>query len=87
MSVVCLQVEVSAAGLSLVRRSPTERGVSECDCEASITRRPWPSRGCCATKKKLPSCVFVLILRPSSRAKSMEKMSYSYERIYRLLSL
>ena len=48
VSVVCLQVEVSASGLSLVRRCPTERGVSECDREASIMRRPWPSRGCCA---------------------------------------
>ena len=25
--------------------SPEE---SECDCEASITRRPWPTRGSCA---------------------------------------
>jgi hypothetical protein len=22
--------------------------MSECDCEASIMRRPWPTRGCCA---------------------------------------
>jgi hypothetical protein len=22
--------------------------VLECDCEASITRRPWPTGGCCA---------------------------------------
>ena len=29
VSVVCLQVEVSASGLSLVRRSPTKRGVSD----------------------------------------------------------
>jgi hypothetical protein len=46
-----LQVEVSASGLSLVRRSSTKRGVSECDREASIMRRPWPSRGCCAMEK------------------------------------
>jgi hypothetical protein len=26
--------------------------VSECDREASIMRRPWPSRGCCAVGKK-----------------------------------
>jgi len=48
VSVVCLQVEVSASGLSLVRRSPTER---ECDSEASIMRRPWRSRGCCAMEE------------------------------------
>jgi hypothetical protein len=52
MSVVCCQVEVSALGWSLVQRSPTECGVSECDCEASIMRRPWPMGGCCAMKKK-----------------------------------
>ena len=71
MSVVCLQVEVSAAGLSLVRRSPTERGVSECDCEASITRRPWPSRGCCATKKK----VTFLCVCFNSKAKLTSKIN------------
>jgi hypothetical protein len=31
VSVVCCQVEVSATGRSLVQRSPTECGVSECD--------------------------------------------------------
>jgi hypothetical protein len=31
VSVVCCQVEVSATGLSLVQRSPTECGVSERD--------------------------------------------------------
>jgi hypothetical protein len=35
VSVVCCQVEVSATGRSLVQRSPTECGVSECDREAS----------------------------------------------------
>jgi len=42
VSVVCCQVEFSATGLSLAQRSPTE---------TSITRRPWPTRGCCAVKK------------------------------------
>jgi hypothetical protein len=42
VSVVCCQVEVSATGWSLVQRSPTECGVSECDREASIMRRPEP---------------------------------------------
>jgi hypothetical protein len=40
VSVVCCQVEVSESGLSLVQRSPTECGVSECDREALIMRRP-----------------------------------------------
>jgi hypothetical protein len=35
VSVVCCQAEVSASGRSLVQRSPTERGVSECDREES----------------------------------------------------
>jgi hypothetical protein len=46
VSVVCCQVEVSATGWSLVKRSPTDCDVSECDREASIMRRPRPPRGC-----------------------------------------
>jgi hypothetical protein len=48
VSDVCCQVEVSVTGWSLVQRSPNECGVSECDREASIMRRSWPTRGCCA---------------------------------------
>jgi hypothetical protein len=54
VNVVCCLVEVSAKGWSLVQRRPTECGVSECDREASIMRRPSPTGGCRATKKKLP---------------------------------
>jgi hypothetical protein len=43
-SVVCCQVEVSASDWSLIQRSPTECGVSECDHESSTMRRPWPTR-------------------------------------------
>ena len=45
VSDVCCRVEVSATSLSLVRRSPTNYGVSECDRKASVMRRPWPTRG------------------------------------------
>jgi hypothetical protein len=41
VSVVCCQVKVLAKGSSLVQRSPTDCGVSECDRAASIIRRPW----------------------------------------------
>ena len=44
MSVVCCQVEVLASGRSRVQRSPTECGVSECDCETSKMMRPRPTR-------------------------------------------
>jgi len=37
--------------VSLVQRSPTARGVSESDREASIMRNPWPTTGCCAKRK------------------------------------
>ena len=37
MSVVCLQVEVSATGGSLAQRSPAEFWVSKCDRAASTT--------------------------------------------------
>jgi hypothetical protein len=42
VNVVCCQAQVSALGWSLVQRSPTERGVSKCDCEASVMRL-WPT--------------------------------------------
>ena len=51
MGVVCWQVEISASGWLLVRRSPTECGVSECDRGASIMRRSWPTGDCRAIKK------------------------------------
>jgi hypothetical protein len=50
--VLCCQVEVSATGWSLVQRSPTECGVSECDREASTMRRPRPTRAVEPWKKK-----------------------------------
>jgi hypothetical protein len=40
VSVVCCEIEVSVLGRSLVQRSPTERGMSECDREASTMKRP-----------------------------------------------
>jgi hypothetical protein len=46
VSVVCCQVEDSASGWSFVQRSPNVCGVSECDRDASIMRKPWPTRGC-----------------------------------------
>ena len=44
VSIVCCQVQVSATGRSLVQRSPTECGVSECDLEISTIRRPRPTK-------------------------------------------
>jgi hypothetical protein len=45
VSVVCCQAEVSVSGRSLVQRSPTDLGVSECNREASygkaMTRNPF----------------------------------------------
>jgi hypothetical protein len=90
VSVVRFQVQVSASGISLVRRSPTERGVSEGDREAAIMRRPCSNKGCCAMESKkevLRFCVFISILRPNLRTQLVGKMNYFYERMYRLLSL
>ena len=54
VSGVNCQVEVSAASVwSLVQSRPAEYGVSECDREASIMKRPWPTRGCCAIKMRI----------------------------------
>ena len=38
---------VCASGGSLVQKSPTESGVSECDRETVIIRGTWPNRGRC----------------------------------------
>jgi hypothetical protein len=48
---VSCQVEIPASDWALVQRSSTESGVSECDREASIMRRPWPPGGSCALVK------------------------------------
>jgi hypothetical protein len=44
VSVMCCQVEFSAFGWSLVHKSPTECGVSECDREVSQGEAMIPSR-------------------------------------------
>ena len=51
VSDVCFQVLVSAVGRSPVQRSPTECGLSECECEASIMSGHWPIRSYRAMKK------------------------------------
>jgi hypothetical protein len=52
VSVLCCQVEVSATSWSLVQRSPTECGVSECVIVKPRTVRwPRPPSGCRAIKK------------------------------------
>ena len=48
VSVVRCQVVASVRGRSLIQMSPTECVVSECDREASTTRRSWPIGGCYA---------------------------------------
>ena len=55
VNVVCFQVQVSASGWSLVQGRSTECSVSEGDRGSSITRRPWPTAGCCLTVKQVSS--------------------------------
>jgi hypothetical protein len=43
---------LSDRGLSDGPVTRPECGVSECDREASIMRRPWSIRGCCAMGEK-----------------------------------
>jgi hypothetical protein len=57
--VVCCRVEVSACGWSLVQRSPTECGVSECDVATSKMRKPRPTGGLSSHEKKWTKKVFV----------------------------
>jgi len=56
------QVEVSAMGWSLIQRSPTYCGVSECDRKASIMRRPWPLSQDNVTAEKQLVCFEVPVL-------------------------
>jgi hypothetical protein len=49
----CCRVEVSASGRSLAQGSHIDWGVCERDRVAWITRRLWPTKGCCAMKKKM----------------------------------
>ena len=44
MNVVCCQAEVSAMGRSLVQRSSTECGASECDLGTSLMGKPRHTR-------------------------------------------
>jgi hypothetical protein len=68
LNVVCCQLEVSAMGLSLVRRSPTECGMSECDPRTS-QRKPRSTRGCRAVRKgKTFGLVTNLCLRKETTA-------------------
>jgi len=46
VSVVCYQVEVSAAGRSLIQRSPIESNASECDLQTLKMGGPWLARVC-----------------------------------------
>ena len=51
VSVVYRQIEVPASGLSLEQRRPTDCGVSECHCDASIKGRLWSTRVCHAMEE------------------------------------
>jgi hypothetical protein len=53
VNVVCCQVEISTSSWSLVQRSYTVWGVSDCDGEASIMRRFWSTRCCCSSGENL----------------------------------
>jgi hypothetical protein len=64
VNVLCRLVEISASGLSLVQRSPTECGGSECGLENSPMRKPRSTRTVEPLKKyslNYPSvCLFSL---------------------------
>jgi hypothetical protein len=57
MSVSCECCVLSGRGLCVgpiarPEESYTQCGVSECDHDAWMMRRPWPTRNCCAIGKK-----------------------------------
>jgi hypothetical protein len=82
VSVVCCQIEVSASCWSLAKSSPTECGVSQCDREAPIMRKPWLTRGCCATRRNL-YLHFIWHFRPYEKDLSCKRrMADTYIYIY-----
>jgi hypothetical protein len=53
VNIVCCQVDVSAAGRSLVQRTPIKCGVYESDLETSTPHSgPGPTRGCRVMRKR-----------------------------------
>jgi hypothetical protein len=56
MSVSCECCVLSCRGLCVGLITRPQCGVSDCDLEASIMRRPWPMRGCCAMGKTCIIC-------------------------------
>jgi hypothetical protein len=71
MPVSCECCLLSSRGLcvGLITRpeEPTECGVFDvCDREASITRRPWPTRGFCAMGKIVSDDARVICLAPDT---------------------
>ena len=56
LSLVSVVFDVRS-GRSLVRRSPTECGVCECDLETSTVSRPWPTG---AVEHKISLCLLTI---------------------------
>ena len=52
LTVACCHIEVSGTGRSLVRRNPTDCGMSECCPEISTMRRPRSIRAAQLCKKR-----------------------------------
>jgi hypothetical protein len=66
ISVSCECCLLSSRGLSVALIARPDKsyrmcGVSECDREASIMRRPWSIRGYCVMRIKIPEIVTFLI--------------------------
>jgi hypothetical protein len=76
VSVVCYEIVVSTSRRSLVQRRPADCGVSECDGEFSLMRRPWLTRGCCSMENKA-----LLLPRHSCKAKSIIALVSSLLRV------
>ena len=87
VSFVCCQVEAYASGRSLIQRNPTECDVSECDREASIMRRPWPTKGCCPMWGKIIQVSLTLKKSVSVSMIRKTKIYFSPTRFKRLVFL
>jgi hypothetical protein len=66
VNIVFCQVEVSASVCSLIKRIPTDCGVSECDGETSIMGSPAPLGAVAPCKKFFHSSkrFYVILLNP-----------------------
>jgi hypothetical protein len=92
MSVSCKNCMLSGRGLCIGLITCPEESyrvwcVSECDGEASILRRPWPTGGCCAMGTKVQESLYQLWHVVSVSVIMQRNTRYSRRTISRMIQI